>query len=135
MSTTDARERTIADSQFGSGSPTTWYLALSTTIPADDGTNFTEPVGNSYTRVTITNNATNFPAASTSGGITTKTNGAKFTFPNPTGNWGTCIYYGFFTVVSGGTLQFYGLLDRPIAPKNGNTPVEFDVGELVMAWD
>ena len=40
--------------------PVTYYLGLSTTAPADDGTNITEPASNGYTRVDITNNTTNF---------------------------------------------------------------------------
>ncbi|MFC5996957.1 hypothetical protein ACFQE5_22355 [Pseudonocardia hispaniensis] len=136
---TDAREVLIADSQFGGGAttwaPATWYLGLSTTTPNDDGSNFTEPVGGAYARVAVTNNATNFPPATTSSGTTTKTNGAKFIFPNPTGSWGLVTHYGWFTSSSGGTPQYTNPLDAPISPKNGNSPVEFDVGQLVMSWE
>jgi hypothetical protein len=139
MGATDAREQKIADSQFGGGAttwaPATWYLGLSTTTPADDGTGFTEPAGGSYARVALTNNSTNFPAASSPGGITTKSNGAKFTFPNPTGNWGQVTHYGFFTASSGGTPEYTNPLDTSINPKTGNSPVEFDVGQLVMTFD
>jgi hypothetical protein len=139
MGAHDARERTIADSQFGGGSttwaPATWYLGLSTTAPNDDGTGFTEPTGGSYARVAVTNNSTNFPAASTVSGITTKANGAKFTFTDPTGNWGQIGWYGWFTASSGGTPQYSNPLDAPITVRNGNTPVEFDIGQLVMRWD
>lgn len=139
MGATNAREALIADSQFGGGAttwaPATWYLGLSTTTPADDGTGFSEPSGGSYARVAITNNSTNFPAAFNDGGVTKKWNGAKFTFPNPTGNWGTVTHYGFFTASSGGTPAYTGQLDTSIAPKSGNTPVEFDVNQLVMSWD
>lgn len=138
MGATEARERTIADSQFGGGTstwaPATWYLGLSTTTPANDGTGFTEPVGSGYARVAVTNNATNFPPASTADGITRKQSGAKFTFPNPTGNWGTITHYGWFTTASGGTPQFHGPLDAPISPRNGNSPVEFDTGQLIMTF-
>lgn len=136
---TDTRERAIADSQFGGGAttwaPATWYLGLSTTAPNEDGTGFTEPVGGAYARVSITNNATNFPAAVTTTGTTTKTNGIKFTFVNPTGTWGSISYYGFFTASSGGTPEYWNPLDVSITVKNGNTPVEFDIGQLIMQWD
>lgn len=139
MGASDTRERAIADSQFGGGAttwaPATWYLGLSTTAPADDGSNFTEPVGTAYARVAVTNNATSFPPAATSQGITTKQNGVKMTFPNPTGSWGTLGYWGFFTASSGGTPEWSGPLDTTISPKSGNTPVEFDVGQLVMSFD
>lgn len=145
MGATAPRERLIADSQFGGTqqppsvgtyAPATWHLALSTTTPSNDGAGFTEPSGGSYARVSITNNATNFPAATTdSSGITKKMNGTKFTFSNPTGNWGTITYFGFFIASSGGTVQYFQPLDASINPKTGNTPVEFDVNQLVMTFD
>lgn len=138
MGATTPREEDIADSQFGAGattySPATWYLALSTTTPANDGSGFTEPVGGSYARVAITNNTTNFPNATQVNGVTTKTNGVKFTFPNPTGSWGNVTHFGFFTTSTGGTVQYHNPLDTSISPKAGNTPVEFDIGELVMTF-
>lgn len=146
---TDARERLLADSQFGAGqivisgagllaatyAPATWYLGMSKTTPNDDGTNFTEPVGLSYTRVVIANNSTNFPLAVTALGVTTKSNGAKFTYPNPTGFWGLLTHYGFFVAPTGGTPEYWHELDVPITVQSGNTPVEFDIGQLVMVWD
>jgi len=134
LGATQSRARAIADAQFGSGAPATWYLALSTTQPNADGSGFTEPVGGSYARVAVTNNSTNFPAASTASGVTTKKNGAKFTFPNPTGTWGTVGWYGWFTVSSGGTLEYFNILDATISPKAGNTPVEFDLSQLSMVF-
>jgi hypothetical protein len=128
----DTRERALADSQFGSGTPATWYLALSTTTPNGDGTGFTEPVGGSYARVAITNNATNFPPASTADGVTAKRNGTKFTFVPPTGTWGIISYYGFYLTSSGGTPEYTFPLDTAITVKSGNTPVEFDVSLLQM---
>ena len=139
MGASDAREILIANSQFGGGAttwaPATWYLGLSTNTPNDDGTGFVEPVGGSYARVTVTNNATNFPTAATVSGVTTKKNGAKFTFPNPSGLWGLITHYGFFTALTGGTPEYSNPLDTPITIQSGNTPVEFDINQLVMAWD
>lgn len=139
MGASDSRERAIADSQFGGGAttwaPATWYLGLSTTAPNEDGTGFTEPVGGSYARVACTNNSTNFPAATTSAGVTTKKNGAKFTFANPTGTWGLLGWWGMFTASSGGTPEYSNPLDTPITVQSGNTPVEFDVAQLVMQFD
>lgn len=131
---TDSRERVIADSQFGSGNPATWYLGMSTTTPNEDGTGFTEPVGGSYARVAVTNNTTSFPAATTVSGDTTKVNGVKFTFPNPTGNWGALGHYGWFLASSGGTPEYTNPFDAAITAKSGNTPVELDIGQMVMPW-
>lgn len=135
----DIQERLLADSQFGGGAttwaPATWYLGLSTTIPNDDGTNFTEPVGLAYARVACVNNTTNFPAAVTTGGVTTKANGVAFTFPTPTGLWGQIFYWGYFTLATGDTVRYFNPLDSPITVNNGNTPVQFAIGQLVLPWD
>jgi hypothetical protein len=134
----DSRERAIADSQFGGGlttwAPTSWFLALSTTTPATDGSGFTEPVGGAYARVSLTNNATNFPAASTTAGTTTKANGTAFTFVNPTGTWGLLTHFGFFTASSGGTPEYWFKLDSSITVNSGNTPVQVDIGQLTMTF-
>lgn len=139
MGATDSRERKVADSQFGGGAttwaPATWYLGLTTTSPNDDGTGFTEPVGGNYARVAVTNNATNFPPATTSNGVTTKKNGAKFTFPNPNGTWGLINGYGWFEAATGGVPEYFNTLDTPVTVQNGNTPVEFDVQQLVMPFE
>lgn len=132
---TDARERAIADGQFGSGTPATWYLGLSTTAPNDDGTGFTEPVGGAYARVAVTNNATNFPAATTVAGVTTKKNGAKITYVNPTGTWGLLTWYGWFLALTGGVPEYVNPLDTPITVQSGNTPVEFDINAMAMSFD
>lgn len=138
MGATDSRERAIADSQFGGGAttwaPASWFPGLSTTTPSTDGSGFTEPSGGSYARPTITNNATNFTAAVTSSGTTTKTNGTVFAFANPTGTWGLIAYFGFFTAISGGTPEYWFKLDAAITVQNGNTPVQFDIGQLVMTF-
>lgn len=131
---TDTRERVLADNQFGSGTPATWYFGLSTTTPADDGTGFTEPVGGAYARVAMTNNATNFPVSTTASGVTTKANGAKITWPNPTGLWGLIGYVGVFTAASGGTPEYWFKMDQSFTVQSGNTPVEFDIGFFVTSW-
>lgn len=135
MGANDSRERAILDSQFGSGTPTTWYFGLSKTTPNDDGSGFVEPSGANYGRVAYANNATNFPAATTSGGITTKTNGNNIKWPDPTGTWGELKYYGIFTSASGGTPEYVAPLDASITPKAGNTPVQFDAGGLILTCD
>jgi hypothetical protein len=130
---TDAEERAVADLRFGSGTPATLYWALSTTVPNEDGSNFTEPVGNAYARVAVTNNTTNFPAATTSSGLTVKTNGTAITFPNPTGAWGLLVYYGIYAVSSGGTPNYVNPLDTQISPQSGNTPVQFAANDWQIA--
>lgn len=139
MGASDSRERLIADSQFGGGAttwaPGTWFQGISLTIPNDDGTNFTEPVGGNYGRVAKTNNATNFPPATTTAGITTKTNGTAITYPNPSAAWGPIRAYGWFTAATGGLPEYTNELDDPITVGATNTPVEFAASTLAMPWD
>jgi len=118
---TNFTENKILDGLYGNTAispPATWYLAVSTTTPAEDGTNFTEPVGNGYARVAVTNNATNFPAAS--GG--SKSLSGAFSFPTATpSGWGTVTYAGWFDASSGGNLWGFG-------PINGGAGVTVSVG-------
>lgn len=72
-----AERNAMLDSKLGSGTPATVQLAAYVSS--------VEVTGNGYARVTITNNATNFPAASAGA----KSNGADFSFPEATGSWGT----------------------------------------------
>lgn len=60
----DQWAKDILDGKFGSGTPATVYAALFVTIPNGDGTGGTEFTGGTYARIGITNNNTNFPAAS-----------------------------------------------------------------------
>lgn len=135
MGASDSRERAILDAIFGSGSPATWYVGLTTTVPNDDGSGFTQPSDGSYARVAVTNNSTNFPAATTTSGRTVKKNGTAITFPNPTGLWGSIVGIGFFTASSGGTPEITQLLDDVITVASGNTPVEIAANELEIECD
>lgn len=135
MSATDARERELLDSQFGSGTPATWFFGVSTTTSDDAGGNFTEPVGGSYARVAVTNNVTNFPAATTVDGLSTKTNGTAITWPTPTAAWGTALEWGAFTTLSGGVPAYTNPLDDPVTIQSGNTPVQLAAGALVLPCD
>lgn len=139
MGATSNREQVVANSQFGGGAtafaPGTWYLGLSITTPSDDGTGFTEPVGNAYARLAIPNDSTRWAPATTSDGVTRKANSGKFTFVNPTGAWGQIIHWGLFLTSTGGSPEWVGALTSPIAPRNTNTVVEFDVGQFVLTFD
>lgn len=58
----------------------TVYVALYSTTPGAGGSGGTELSGNAYARVAVTNNATNWPAASSG----SKSNGTAITFPTVT---------------------------------------------------
>lgn len=104
MSLFDSMENAVLDWLFGSGSPASYDLAVSSTTPADNGTNITEPSTGGYARLNITNNVTNFPAAS--GG--TKVNGATFQFPPATASWGAALTH--WVLYNGGTPVIWGTL-------------------------
>lgn len=120
----DYEENRILDFVLGNGTPATLYPALFTAAPSDAGGG-TEVSGGSYARVAVTNNATNFPAAT--GGA--KTNGADFTFPTATASWGTVTHVGLFDASSGGNLKAWAALAAPQAVASGATPV-FATGDL-----
>lgn len=124
----------MLDSLLGSGSPATVYVALFTTLPGEDGTGGTEVSGGSYARVAVTNNSTNFPAASTVSTTGTKSNGTTITFPTATGSWGTVVGFGLYTASTSGTLIGYGSLSSSVAVASGNQ-ASFAPGALVATAD
>lgn len=97
--------------------PANWFIGLSTTTPTETGSNFTEPVGNAYARVS-TSGAT--WSAAVGGAPSTKSNAAQITFPVATGSWGTITYWGLFIAASGGTVQIFGVLAVATAVNNNN---------------
>src|SRR5215467_1853133 len=111
--------------------PATWYVALSTTTPTQGASpNFTEPSGNAYARVAVTNNSTNWqPISSQPASGYTMQNNTIVTFATATGTWGTVTYFGVFDASSGGNLCGYGLLTASQAITTGIAP-SFAVGAL-----
>lgn len=133
MSFSDYLENELLDHVFGGADftrPATVYIALSTTTPADDGSNFTEPSGNNYSRPAVTNNVTNFPAAS--GG--SKSNGTEIAFPQASGSWGTVTHFAVFDAISGGNQLGSGALTTPKAVGANDTP-KFPIGSLTITLD
>jgi len=108
MSLADSLENAALDAMLGSSATLlggSLEVALSTTTPNDDGTNFTEPSGYGYARVPVTNNDANWPAAS--GGE--KKNANTITFPTASGgSWGTVTHWG---ILDGGNVKIFGIID------------------------
>lgn len=98
------------------------YLAISSTAPAADGSNVTEPSGANYSRVQATTGAMSAAASGS------KTNGSEITFPVPSGAW-TATHLCGYDASSGGNLLWYiDVTDRSIV--SGDT-VKVPVGGLV----
>ena len=131
-SKSDFLENELLDHVLGNAAwsaPATVYIALYTAVPSDSGGG-TEVTGGSYARKAVTNNATNWPAAS--GGA--KANGTTITFVTATANWGTVVAFGIFDASSGGNLLYWADLTASKTVDNGDT-AEFPVGNLDVTED
>jgi len=109
--------------------PTPVHVALFTATPSDTGGG-TEVSGNNYSRASVTNNATNFPAAAA--GL--KSNGTAIAFPVPSGSWGTVVAWGIFDAATGGNLLYWG----PITPNQSvpaNATVTIPIGAMDITED
>lgn len=126
----DALENEVLDDWLGSGSPATVWIALYTATPSDAGGG-TEVAGNAYARVSVTNNATNWPAAASG----SKDNGVAFTFPTATpSGWGTVVAFGIHRHATNDDLLYWG----PLSPSKTVNPTDapyFDIASLIVTED
>jgi len=126
-SKSDYLENELLDHVLGNSAytaPATVYVALYTVAPSDAGGG-TEVTGGSYARVAVTNNATNWPAAS--GGA--KSNGTAITFPTATADWGTVVAMAILDAATAGNFLYWADLTASKTVNNGDT-ASFAVGEL-----
>lgn len=134
-SASDTYENNYLDALLGQGftKDVTVYVGLSNGAPTD-GSVATEPVGNGYARVAVTNNATNWPNAASG----SKSNGTVFTFPTViTAGWGTMNYWMILnhaTATAAANLIAWGALTTPRSPGVGDVP-QFGIGTLVLTGD
>jgi len=119
-----------------------YYLALSTTTPNPDGSNFTEPSIPSGAQDDSGNNITvnEYQRVSLEGVIGTAANAIikniAIAFFNEAEHygWGTITHFGIFTSKTGGTPIFYGELSTPIAIPKNYIPI-FRAGKLQVGLD
>ena len=136
MSLTNLGERNVLDDIFtnGNGLGAAFFIALSTTTPLEDGTNFTEPVGNAYARVSFAPGA-NWTSAATASGLSSVENAAAITFPTASGgSWGTVTYFGIYDALTVGNLLYIDSLNVSRLIADGD-PVEFAIGDLKIFLD
>lgn len=134
MSATDYLENKKLDHVLGGGDytrPATVYIGLSLADPGETGAGLVEPSGGAYARVAVTNNATNWPAAS--GG--SKSNGAAFTFASPTGSWGTVTHWFIADAPSSGNMLYKGPLTAAVSIGAGDPQPRFAAGTLIINED
>lgn len=132
MSKSDYLENEILDHVLGGGDytrPATVYVALFTATPNDAGGG-TEVTGGSYARAAVTNDSTNFPAAS--GG--SKANGVAIDFATPTAGWGLVTSFGVFDAATDGNLLYYGDLGSS-KTIDVDDDVSFPIGSLTFTED
>lgn len=128
----DFLENELLDHVLGNAAyaaPATVDVALYTAAPTDAGGG-TEVSGGSYARKAVTNNATNWPAAS--GGA--KSNGTAITFAAPTANWGTIVAFAIFESGNNNML-YWGLITPNKTVNNGDPAPSFAVGDLDITED
>lgn len=121
--------------------PTTVYVGLwkSTATLADDssGTLTGEPSGGAYARVSVTNNATNWPN-STGSTTALKQNGNSIAWATATTNWTgtgeTISQFALLDAASSGNILFWGTLTTPKAIGSGDT-ASFSAGALSITED
>ena len=119
-------------SNFGAlASAPTIYVALSTTAPAEDGTNVTEPTGNGYARVATVAGDWN---TATLADPSVVTNANAITFPQASGAWGNCTHFVLFDAATNGNVLGSAALTTPKSPTNGDTP-SFAAGALSCSLD
>lgn len=92
---------------FGTA-PTTVYVALFTTAPADDGTGGTEVSTGSYARVAITTSSGWSAISGTS--PRQISNSGIITFPTPTASWGTIVAIGIYDASTAGNLLYWNTI-------------------------
>lgn len=108
--------------------PASLYFGLFTASPSDAGGG-TEVSGNGYARVAVTNNLTNFPAAS--GG--SKQNAAAVTWPTATGSWGVVVAVGIYDASSAGNLLYWTTISSKTV--DSNDTVSIPVNNLTVTED
>ncbi len=107
------------------------HVALLTVAPTDS-TAGTEVTGGAYARVNVTNNLTNWPAAS--GATAAKSNGTVVTFATATAAWGTVVAFAIMDAATAGNMLWWGDLSTTKAVGVGDTP-SFAVGALSTTLD
>lgn len=130
----DYGENQLAEALFRNGTisrPTSWFIALSTTAPNEDGTNITEPAGN-YARQPVDTGASSEWDDPAGGGTTQ--NSLLIEFLAATVSYGSVGYVLLFDAITGGNAWFWSALDAPVTVDIGEV-FRFPIGDLDIAFD
>jgi hypothetical protein len=105
--------------------PATLYFGLYNSAPTAGGGG-QEVAGGSYARATLSNNTTNFPAA-TSGA---KSNATAITWPTATAAWNSVVAVGVFDAATGGNLLYFATISSKTV--DSNDTVSIPVGNFTL---
>ena len=98
--------------------PATLYFSLHTGVLTAAGTG-TEVSGGNYSRAAVTNNTTNFPAASSA----SKTNANAITWATASASWGVVQYVGVWDASSAGNLLYYASITSKTVDANDTVSI------------
>lgn len=130
MSFSNFMERKVLDLIWSNATFTvsgTYFVGLATATiqTADTGITVVEPptANTAYARVSFTNNATNWPAATIVNQIGQKQNAVAVNFAQCTTNWGTVTYFFMAdtSAVATGSVVGFGALTTPKTISSGDT--------------
>lgn len=132
MSKTNYLENKLLEHQTGTAfTAPTYYVGLSSTAPAEDGSNITEPSGGGYARANTSGKWGSPSAGSVS-------NNANIDFAESTGAWlagASLPYFVLFDASSGGNACRYGTLGTARAVGAAGITLRFTSGQLTMTED
>ena len=114
--------------------PAALHVGLSSTTPAEDGTNFTEEGAGAYARVSTV--AADW-AAATLADPSLKDNATVITFPQATADWlsgADLTHFGIFDAATSGNLLMSGVLTTAKPILDGDT-ASFPIGDLNITLD
>lgn len=109
MGMTDDVANASLDNLLGNASGplgATVYIGLLLATPNSNGTGVSEPTGGGYVRKAVTNNATEWPAASGRA----KSHANDIIWSAATADWGEITHVGIFDAATGGNLKLVGVL-------------------------
>lgn len=145
MGLSNALRAQILDTYFGDGNdssftvPATLHVGLSSTTPAPDGTNVTEPSTNGYARVSVDNSGADEEwTAATVADPSVKDNAAAITFPESTGAWlagAALTHFVIYDAATAGTFIGFGALDTSRTVDASGITLEFAIGALNINLD
>ena len=114
-----------------SSKPTHWWIALHTADPTDAGTG-TEVSGGNYARQDLPPGDTNWSAGTATDGRTATL--VDVTFPVPNAPWGTVTHFSLWTLVTGGTMKYYGPLTNSRTIGATDPAPKFPAGTLTVTF-